>query len=73
MRTRSRQGDERLYQDQAFYNGIAFKDSIADYALRTCLTTKLYMYDKKKIGFRCVGGDGEGKGYAWQWYMFYIF
>ncbi|XP_048593485.1 uncharacterized protein LOC106412590 [Brassica napus] len=54
-----------LYKGQRFLNGVAFKDSVLDYALNTGHNIKQYRYDKDKIGFICVGGEGcEWKVYA---------
>ena len=54
-----------LYKGQRFLNGVAFKDFVLDYALNTGRNIKQYRYDKDKIGFICVGGEGcEWKVYA---------
>lgn len=62
-----KRGDGRLYKNQTFLNGVAFKDSVLDYALRTGRNIQQYRYDKDKIGFKCVGSN-EGEGCEWKVY-----
>ncbi|XP_023638113.1 uncharacterized protein LOC111830469 [Capsella rubella] len=52
-------GDGTMWEDKSFYNGIAFKDCVLDYALHTGYNLKQYMYDKDKLLFRCVGEKGK--------------
>lgn len=60
-----KRGAGNLYKGQHFLNGVAFKDSVLDYALRTGRNIKQYRYDKDKIGFICVGAEAcEWKVYA---------
>lgn len=66
-----RRGNGVLYKDQIFFNGVAFKECILDYALKTGRNIKQYRYDKDKIGFKCVGGvssDDEGEACEWKMY-----
>ncbi|XP_020873638.1 uncharacterized protein LOC110226380 [Arabidopsis lyrata subsp. lyrata] len=46
-------GDGNLYMDQVFYNKIAFKEAVLDYALRLGRNIRQYRYDKTKLGYRC--------------------
>jgi len=59
-----RRGNGILYKDQRFFNGVAFKECVLDYALRTGRNIKQYRYDKDKIEFKCVGGLSEDEGEA---------
>ncbi|XP_019099759.1 PREDICTED: uncharacterized protein LOC104784231 [Camelina sativa] len=52
-------GDGIMYKGQRFYNGIAFKECVTDYALATGCNLKQYRYDRDRIGFRCVGAKGK--------------
>lgn len=63
-----RRGDGRLYPKQTFFNGVAFKECVLDYALRTGRNVSQYRYDKSKIGFECVGGNEEGSACGWKVY-----
>ncbi|CAD5315330.1 unnamed protein product [Arabidopsis thaliana] len=62
-----RRGDGFLYQKQSFFSGVAFKEAVIDYALRTGHNLKQYRYDKDKIGFICVGCDGKEGGGKCEW------
>ncbi|CAA7014487.1 unnamed protein product [Microthlaspi erraticum] len=57
MVTRISRGDGHLYKDQTFFNGVAFKERVLDYALRTRWNISQYRYDKDKIGFECAGRE----------------
>lgn len=46
-------GDGNLYMDQVFYNKIAFKEAVLDYALRLGRNIRQCRYDKTKLGYRC--------------------
>ena len=65
-----RRGNGILYKDQRFFNGVAFKECVLDYALRTGRNIKQYRYDKDKIGFKCVGGLSEDEGEACEWKVY---
>ncbi|XP_023633028.1 uncharacterized protein LOC111828706 [Capsella rubella] len=52
-------GDGTMYVGQKFFNGIAFKECVTDYALLTCYNLKQYRYDRDRLGFRCVGAKGK--------------
>lgn len=68
-RTHIRRGDGSLYKKQKFISGVAFKETVVDYALRTGRNLWQYRYDKLKLGFKCAGGNvAEGKGCKWQVY-----
>lgn len=56
-------GNGLLYEGQVFINGIAFKEAVLDYALRSGRNIRQYRYDKTKLGFSC-----EGKGCSWRIY-----
>ncbi|XP_010431336.1 PREDICTED: uncharacterized protein LOC104715642 [Camelina sativa] len=43
-------GDGTMYKGQSFYNGIAFKECVLDYAL---------VSDRDRISFKCVGAKGK--------------
>ncbi|XP_020877161.1 uncharacterized protein LOC110227408 [Arabidopsis lyrata subsp. lyrata] len=69
FQTHIRRGDGHLYPNQTFFSGVAFKEAVVDYALRTGCNLKQYRYDSDKIGFKCVGCDGtEGSKCYWQVY-----
>ena len=65
-----RRGDGFLYQKQSFFSGVAFKEAVIDYALRTGHNLKQYRYDKDKIGFICVGCDGKEGGAKCEWKVY---
>ncbi|XP_010468134.1 PREDICTED: uncharacterized protein LOC104748149 [Camelina sativa] len=52
-------GDGSMYKGQSFYNGIAFKECVLDYALVSGCNLKQYRYDRDRIGFKCVGAKGK--------------
>ncbi|XP_010501437.1 PREDICTED: uncharacterized protein LOC104778687 [Camelina sativa] len=52
-------GDGSMYKGQNFYNGIAFKECVLDYALASGCNLKQYRYDRDRIGFKCVGAKGK--------------
>ncbi|ESQ45912.1 hypothetical protein EUTSA_v10011148mg [Eutrema salsugineum] len=58
-----RRGDGHLYLHKVFISGIAFKEAVLDYALRTGLNIRQRRYDKTAINFTC-----EGKGCSWRVY-----
>lgn len=67
-------GDGKLFEGQVFSTGLAFKEAVLDYALKTSRNLKQYRYDKDKLGYNCVG-DGcswriycskTGKTFQWQ-------
>ncbi|CAH8271792.1 unnamed protein product [Arabidopsis lyrata] len=62
VHTHIRRGDGHLYHKQTFFSGVAFKEAVVDYALRTGCNLKQYRYDNDKIGFKCVGNDGKEEG-----------
>ncbi|CAA7062170.1 unnamed protein product [Microthlaspi erraticum] len=68
MVTRISRGDGHLYKDQTFFNGVAFKESVLDYALRTRWNISQYRYDKDKIGFECAGRGLNDSECKWQIY-----
>ncbi|CAA7045729.1 unnamed protein product [Microthlaspi erraticum] len=68
MQTHITRGDGHLYDNQTFFNGVAFKDRVLDYALRTRYNIRQYRYDKDKIGFDCLGLDGNEEPCHWQIY-----
>lgn len=58
-----KRGNGELYVGQVFISGIAFKEEVLNYALKTGRNIKQNRYDKTKIGFVC-----EGKGCSWRIY-----
>ncbi|XP_048596246.1 uncharacterized protein LOC125578022 [Brassica napus] len=67
-------GEGNLFEGQVFSTGLAFKEAVLDYALKTSRNLKQYRYDKDKLGYNCVG-DGcswriycstTGKTFQWQ-------
>ncbi|XP_020874677.1 uncharacterized protein LOC110226664 [Arabidopsis lyrata subsp. lyrata] len=68
--THVRRGDGHLYSKQSFFSGVAFKEAVVDYALRTGCNLKQYMYDSDKIGFKCVGNDGKEDGARCEWQVY---
>ena len=58
-----RRGDGDLYEGQVFISGIAFKEAVVDYALKTGRNIKQNRYDKTKLEFVC-----SGKGCSWRIY-----
>ncbi|CAA7036196.1 unnamed protein product [Microthlaspi erraticum] len=68
MVTRISRGDGSLYKDQTFFNGVAFKESVLDYALKTRWNISQYRYDKDKIGFECAGRGLNDSECMWQIY-----
>ncbi|XP_010418236.1 PREDICTED: uncharacterized protein LOC104703845 [Camelina sativa] len=68
-RTNMRRGNGELFYKQAFFNGVAFKEAVLDYVLKTGRNLKQYMYDKAKIGYKCVGvNDEDGSKCEWKVY-----
>ncbi|XP_010418869.1 PREDICTED: uncharacterized protein LOC104704490 [Camelina sativa] len=68
-RTNMRRGNGELFYKQAFFNGVAFKEAVLDYVLKTGRNLKQYRYDKAKIGFKCVGvNDEDGSKCEWKVY-----
>ncbi|XP_010501674.1 PREDICTED: uncharacterized protein LOC104778971 [Camelina sativa] len=68
-RTNIRRGNGELFYKQAFFNGVAFKEAVLDYVLKTGRNLKQYRYDKAKIGFKCVGvNDEDGSKCEWKVY-----
>ncbi|KFK26847.1 hypothetical protein AALP_AA8G301100 [Arabis alpina] len=55
-RTYISRGDGSLYKKQKFINGVAFKETVVDYVVRTGRNLWQYRYDKLKLGFKCAGG-----------------
>lgn len=74
MRTPVRRNNRLLYTYQSFFHGVAFKECVLDYALKNGRNIKQYMYDKDKIGFKCVGGvnvvEGEDEGSHCEWKVY---
>ena len=78
-RYRIRRGDGNLFEGQVFFNGVAFKEAVLDYALKTGHNIKQYRYDKTKLGFSCVGRNVDShcqwrvycssKGEPERWYV----
>ncbi|XP_010451471.1 PREDICTED: uncharacterized protein LOC104733601 [Camelina sativa] len=69
VHTHIRRGDGHLYDKQTFFSGVAFKEAVTDYVLRTGNNLKQYRYDKDKIGFICVGCNGvDGSKCEWKVY-----
>ncbi|KAG7572918.1 hypothetical protein ISN44_As09g012580 [Arabidopsis suecica] len=68
--THIRRGDGFLYHKQSFFSGVAFKEAVVDYALRTGCNIKQYRYDSDKIGFICVGCDGKKGGAKCEWKVY---
>ncbi|XP_020881814.1 uncharacterized protein LOC110228506 [Arabidopsis lyrata subsp. lyrata] len=68
--THVRRGDGHLYSKQSFFSGVAFKEAVVDYALRTGCNLKQYRYDSDKIGFKCVGNDGKEDGARCEWQVY---
>ncbi|XP_019093372.1 PREDICTED: uncharacterized protein LOC109129544 [Camelina sativa] len=69
VHTHIRRGDGHLYDKQTFFSGVAFKEAVTDYVLRTGNNLKQYRYDKNKIGFICVGCNGDdGSRCEWKVY-----
>ncbi|CAA7051184.1 unnamed protein product [Microthlaspi erraticum] len=62
--------DGHLYKDQTFFNGVAFKEAVLDYALKSKRNLKQYRYDKDKIGFECVGGGSKVNGEDCKWQVY---
>ncbi|XP_048621485.1 uncharacterized protein LOC125591379 [Brassica napus] len=58
-----RRGDGDLYEGQVFISGIAFKEAVVDYALKSGRNIKQNRYDKTKLEFVC-----SGKGCSWRIY-----
>ncbi|XP_033136844.1 uncharacterized protein LOC103839506 [Brassica rapa] len=54
-RDRLRRSDGNLFEGQLFFNGVAFKEAVLDYALKTGYNLKQYRYDKTKLGYCCAG------------------
>lgn len=52
-----RRGDGRLHYRQTFYSGVAFKEAVLDYALRTGNNIKQSRWDQTKLAYKC-GMDG---------------
>ncbi|XP_013594896.1 PREDICTED: uncharacterized protein LOC106303080 [Brassica oleracea var. oleracea] len=65
--THIKRGDGSLYKKHTFVNGVGFKDCVLNYALKTGHNIQQYMYDKDKIGFKCVGSN-EGGSCEWKIY-----
>ncbi|CAE5960458.1 unnamed protein product [Arabidopsis arenosa] len=70
VHTHIRRGDGHLYPKQTFFSGVAFKEAVVDYALRTGCNLKQYRYDQDKIGFKCVGNDGKEEGVRCEWQVY---
>ncbi|KAL9293313.1 hypothetical protein AtEden1_Chr3g0191651 [Arabidopsis thaliana] len=70
FQTHLRRGDGHLYEKQTFFSGVAFKEAVVDYALRTGCNLKQYRYDSDKIGFKCVGCDGKEDGVKCFWQVY---
>ncbi|XP_020890951.1 uncharacterized protein LOC110230940, partial [Arabidopsis lyrata subsp. lyrata] len=68
--THVRRGDGHLYPKQSFFSGVAFKEAVVDYALRSGCNLKQYRYDNDKIGFKCVGNDGKEDGVRCEWQVY---
>ncbi|XP_020877831.1 uncharacterized protein LOC110227585 [Arabidopsis lyrata subsp. lyrata] len=68
--THIRHKDGHLYPKQSFFSGVAFKEAVVDYALRNGCNLKQCMYDKDKIGFKCVGCDGKDDGARCDWQVY---
>ncbi|XP_024014025.1 uncharacterized protein LOC112088102 [Eutrema salsugineum] len=60
-RNNIRRGDGNLYLDKVFISGIAFKEAVLDYALKTGRNIKQTRWDKTKLRFCC-----NGKGCSWR-------
>ncbi|XP_019099681.1 PREDICTED: uncharacterized protein LOC109132503 [Camelina sativa] len=58
-------GDGSMYKGKSFYNGIAFKECVLDYALVSGCNLKQYRYDRDRIGFKCISAKGK---YMWKVY-----
>ncbi|KAL1219529.1 hypothetical protein V5N11_021595 [Cardamine amara subsp. amara] len=54
VRSDIRHGDGILYKNQKFYNGVAFKEAVLDYTLRTCQNISRNMYDKTRLEYKCL-------------------
>ncbi|XP_019090188.1 PREDICTED: uncharacterized protein LOC104738582 [Camelina sativa] len=64
-----RRGNGELFYKHAFFNGVAFKEAVLDYVLKTGRNLKQYRYDKAKIGYKCVGvNDEDGSKCEWKVY-----
>ncbi|XP_024010379.1 uncharacterized protein LOC112085398 [Eutrema salsugineum] len=50
-----RRGNGSLYLGQVFISGIAFKEGVLDYALKTGYNISQKRYDKTKLMFKCLG------------------
>ncbi|KAG7593878.1 Zinc finger SWIM-type [Arabidopsis thaliana x Arabidopsis arenosa] len=70
VHTHIRRGDRHLYPKQTFFSGVAIKEAVVDYALRTGCNLKQYRYDQDKIGFKCVGNDGKEEGVRCEWQVY---
>ncbi|XP_024016548.1 uncharacterized protein LOC112089916 [Eutrema salsugineum] len=66
--------DGNLFKGQLFISGIALKEAVLDYALKTGFNIVQNKYDKTKLSFKC-GGEGcswgiyssiSGKTGTWQ-------
>lgn len=58
---RVRRSDGNLFEGQLFFNGVAFKEAVVDYALKTGYNLKQYRYDKTKLGFCCAGRNVDSE------------
>ncbi|KAL1191740.1 hypothetical protein V5N11_001523 [Cardamine amara subsp. amara] len=54
-RSNIRRGDGMLYENQKFYNRVAFKEVVMDYALKTGRNISRNEYDKTRLEYKCLG------------------
>ena len=69
-RDRLRRSDGNLFEGQLFFNGVAFKEAVLDYALKTGYNLKQYRYDKTKLGYCCAGRNVDS---VCGWRIYFLF
>ncbi|XP_024016569.1 uncharacterized protein LOC112089933 [Eutrema salsugineum] len=61
-------GVGNLFEGQVFFNGVAFKEAVLDYALKTGRNIRQWRYDKTKVSYVCRGKSENGDSCAWRIY-----
>lgn len=49
-----RRGDGTLHYQQVFYSGVAFKEAVLDYALKSGRNIRQYRWDQMRLGYKCA-------------------
>ncbi|XP_024016207.1 uncharacterized protein LOC112089690 [Eutrema salsugineum] len=57
-----------LFEGQVFFNEVAFKEAVLDYALRIGRNIRQWRYDKTKLTYICRGKSENGDNCAWRIY-----